>query len=106
MHVYPLAKSSMVDLFRLPQVSSRRKQIHIASALSAIVSILSMCPCFGQILQNGSFESALTGWASSGNARVVGGFATDGTYAVQFNYAQLPPGGQLSQSFATIAGQS
>jgi hypothetical protein len=58
---------------------------------------------------NGSFESDLSGWTATGNYGVVSGSgwtATDGAKAVVFDAGQSAPNGVLSQTFATIAGQS
>ena len=59
-------------------------------------------------LVNGSFESSLTGWTSSGNLGVVSGFpftATAGVNAVDFNGGQATPNGVLAQTFSTVVGQ-
>lgn len=62
-------------------------------------------------LVNGSFENGLTAWTKAGgtadsvkaNSIITG---TNGTTLVEFNSAQSPAGGSLSQSFATVAGQA
>lgn len=60
-------------------------------------------------LVNGSFESGFDGWTRSGNMTVQSASpyaATDGTKLVAFNTGQTTPNGLLSQSFATVAGQT
>ncbi|RYD22127.1 MAG: tandem-95 repeat protein, partial [Verrucomicrobiaceae bacterium] len=62
-------------------------------------------------LVNGSFENGLTAWTKAGgtadsvkaNSIITG---TNGTTLVEFNSAQSPAGGSLSQTFTTVAGQS
>ncbi len=59
-------------------------------------------------LVNGSFESNLDGWTSSGNLAVQGGApytATAGSKLIAFNTGQRTPNGVLSQSFGTTPGQ-
>jgi hypothetical protein len=58
-------------------------------------------------LLNGSFESGLTNWTTSGNLTLqdAAPFSpTDGTKLVGFNGGNLTPNGILSQSFATAVG--
>jgi hypothetical protein len=58
---------------------------------------------------NGSFESGLTGWTSSGNLNVDTSppyAPTDGAHLLVFNGGQTAPNGVLSQTFATSPGQS
>jgi lysophospholipase L1-like esterase len=62
-----------------------------------------------QILVNGSFESDFTGWTASGNMSIASTTpyaATDSTKLVAFNSGNLPANGLLSQSFATVIGQT
>jgi VCBS repeat-containing protein len=62
-----------------------------------------------QLLINGSFESNYLGWSSSGNQGIYSGppyAATDGSKLVAFNAGNLPPSAVLSQTFATVAGQT
>ncbi len=62
-----------------------------------------------QVLVNGSFEDGSTNWSLSGNVLVengLSGTATDGTAWVVYNSAQTTPNGVVSQSFATVPGQS
>jgi hypothetical protein len=54
---------------------------------------------------NGSFESGYTGWLASGNQQ-LSPRASQGIVAVQFNPGQTEPNGLLSQTFATIPGQT
>ncbi len=60
-------------------------------------------------LTNGGFESGLTGWSATGNVQVTSGapyVPSNGTKLAAFNAGQTSPNGVLSQSFATVAGQS
>jgi len=62
------------------------------------------------ILANGSFESDFTGWTVTGNVFIELAAApytsTDGSKLVVFNGGQTTPNGVLSQTFATVAGQT
>ena len=61
------------------------------------------------ILLNGSFEAGLSNWNPTGNLAVQSSAsyaATDGSSLVVFNGGQTTPNGVLSQTFATMAGQS
>lgn len=59
------------------------------------------------LLTNGSFESGLSGWSSSGSVVSAGNEGTtDGTSAARFNYGNVVGDGVLSQSFATNIGQT
>jgi len=60
-------------------------------------------------LVNGSFETGMDPWVKAGGTAdsvkvnsVIGG--TAGANLIEFNSAQSPAGGSLSQSFATVAG--
>lgn len=58
-------------------------------------------------LVNGSFESGLSGWTTSGNLAVQTATVyapPDGGSVLAFNGANLTPNGVLSQTFATTAG--
>jgi VCBS repeat-containing protein len=56
-------------------------------------------------LVNGSFESALSGWTTTGNLRTISTApATNGTTVVEFNGGNTTPNGVLSQAFATTPG--
>jgi D-alanyl-D-alanine carboxypeptidase len=55
---------------------------------------------------NGSFEQNYSEWTGQGNQVVLSCCASDGVKAVRFNGGQTAPNAVLSQSFATIAGQS
>jgi alpha-L-fucosidase len=60
-------------------------------------------------LTNGSFEQEFSGWTKTGNLEVRMGSiytATDGARMAVFNAAQKNPDGTLSQSFATVIGQT
>ncbi|MFO1501126.1 MAG: DUF642 domain-containing protein [Verrucomicrobiota bacterium] len=59
---------------------------------------------------NGSFESGFAGWASSGSLSLVSPSspltAVDGGKMLIFNWGQTSPNGMISQSFATVVGQT
>lgn len=58
---------------------------------------------------NGSFENDDDGWTVTGNLEIQSGSpytATDGSKIVAFNTGDSPPGGTLSQTFATTVGQT
>ena len=60
-------------------------------------------------LVNGSFESGFTGWTATGSQHIqtVSPYiATDGTKLIGFNGGDQTPNAILSQSFATLAGQT
>ncbi len=74
----------------------------------ATVSITVQPPAFTGLV-NGSFESDFTGWTISGNQSIQSDppyVATQGSKLVGFNGANQTPNAVLSQSFATVAGQS
>ncbi|MFO1497494.1 MAG: DUF642 domain-containing protein [Verrucomicrobiota bacterium] len=61
------------------------------------------------VLANGSFESDYSGWLASGNQGIATGSpwtATDGSKVVAFNWGNTTPNGFLSQSFASIPGET
>lgn len=58
------------------------------------------------VIANGSFESDYTGWTQTGNQSIGYFSPTDGMKIVDFNGGNDPPNAVLSQSFATVAGQS
>ena len=58
---------------------------------------------------NGSFESDFSGWTTTGNLAIGAAapyVATDGTKVAVFNGGQTAPNGVLSQTFATVVGQT
>jgi hypothetical protein len=60
-----------------------------------------------ELLINGSFEDALTGWIRTGNADVRGTtpyLATDGKQLLGFNTAQSTPNGMIMQTVPTVLG--
>ncbi len=62
-----------------------------------------------QLVVNGSFENNLTGWTNSGNMLIQSAspyVTTNGSKLLAFNAAQLAPNGVISQSFATVSGQT
>jgi hypothetical protein len=66
------------------------------------------------IIKNGDFEQGLTNWTYSGNVTTTntmpyfgaGTAANNGTTMVAFNAGDSRANGVLSQSFATVAGQT
>jgi hypothetical protein len=59
------------------------------------------------LVENGSFEDGLSGWNHTGTLQVVGAaLASDGAQAVRFNQGNVAGDGILSQSFATVTGQT
>src|SRR5207253_10536235 len=88
--------------------------------LAAFLALLALCPnrAHGASdFQNGSFENnggegstTAAGWAFTapdGGAAVGGGEGrTDGSFAAIFNFGDNAATGVLSQSFATVAGQT
>lgn len=74
--------------------------------LTAVYSVSG--PPAGSAFTNGSFESGLTGWTSSGspdavkvNSKTSG---TNGTRLIEFSSNNSPTDGSVSQTFATLAG--
>jgi hypothetical protein len=63
-----------------------------------------------QLLVNGSFESFYTGWTGTGNQTVSAGYLSakpsDGVIMIAFNGGDSTPNGVVSQSFATVSGQT
>ncbi len=77
---------------------------------SGVVTVtLTVRPVVASALANGSFESAYTAWANSGNQNIRSSGANsppDGTNVVAFNTSDAAPNGVLSQTFTTVAGQT
>jgi lysophospholipase L1-like esterase len=74
---------------------------------SAIVTVsLTIVPTSTELLVNGSFESGFNGWTASGNQLVEDLPGTDGIRRLAFNSRNLTPNGVLTQSFATLPGQT
>ncbi|MES2657777.1 MAG: Ig-like domain-containing protein [Verrucomicrobiota bacterium] len=76
---------------------------NVATATITINDVVSVA------LVNGSFESGFTGWTTTGNQNIQSAWPyapTDGTKLVGFNGANTTPNAVLSQSFATVAGQT
>lgn len=69
------------------------------------VSITVIAPVTN-VLVNGSFESSYTGWTASGNQSIEFYSGTNGIRLVAFNGRNLAPDGVLSQTFATVPGQT
>ncbi|MES2661367.1 MAG: Ig-like domain-containing protein [Verrucomicrobiota bacterium] len=80
-----------------------------SDSATTIVDVVVKEPVF-QILVNGSFEANYTGWTATGNLLVEPAGSTyaptDGTKIVAFNGKDLAPNGVLSQSFATVVGET
>ncbi len=78
---------------------------------SNIVTVsISVAQPSSQLLVNGSFESDFTGWTNTGNQAIqtpsIYYSPTDGNKLVSFNSVNSQPNGVLSQSFATVSGQT
>lgn len=74
------------------------------SSSAAVLSVVSASPMG---LVNGGFESSYSGWTPTGNQQVTTGTSvTEGSKAIVFNSGQKTPNGVLTQTFATVAGQS
>ncbi|MEO5712428.1 MAG: Ig-like domain-containing protein, partial [Luteolibacter sp.] len=71
----------------------------------ATVSITVNAPVTN-VLVNGSFESDYTAWTKSGNQAIATYPTTDGRKLVAFNGNNLAANGVLSQTFATVSGQT
>jgi len=68
----------------------------------------SMATFSSSALANGSFESDLAGWTTTGNYELKSGApytSTDGAKILAFNTGQSTPNGTASQTFATTVGQ-
>jgi hypothetical protein len=66
-------------------------------------------PPAGAGIVNGSFESGHNGWTYSGNQMIRSGAlgsVPDGTRFVGFNTGETQPTGVISQTFATVPGQT
>lgn len=66
-------------------------------------------PTVDDLLVNGSFENNYNGWTASGYQAVQATLPyqpTHGSRLVSFSNFNLPPNGTLSQSFATVPGQT
>jgi large repetitive protein len=75
----------------------------------ATVSLVVNAPAIGPFT-NGSFEAGTTGWTVTGNQFVIDNsapyLATNGTKLMVFNGGNMTPDGVVSQTFATVPGQS
>ncbi|MEO7098413.1 MAG: Ig-like domain-containing protein, partial [Luteolibacter sp.] len=72
------------------------------------VSISVLAPS-SDVLANGSFEADFTGWTATGNEVIKSTapyLATDGVKLVAFNSGNLTPDAVLTQTFATVTGQT
>lgn len=62
-----------------------------------------------QLVTNGSFESNLTNWTTTGNMQIQSASPyapSNGTKLLAFNSGNTTPNGVVSQSFATVSGQT
>lgn len=78
-----------------------------SNVVTVTLSVIS--PTVDDLLVNGSFENNYSGWTATGNQSVQATLPyqpTDGLRAVSFSNFNLPPNGTLSQSFATVPGQT
>ena len=76
---------------------------------ATLTAVYANVPPSSELLVNGSFESGLTGWNTTGNLFVQSGspyLATDGTKLIGFNGGNSTPNAVLSQSFNTVQGSS
>src|SRR5712692_7110267 len=77
--------------------------------LGAVLILLTSALSFGQILQNGSFETDYTGWTESGNQSIATNDsshpASDGSKVDVFSPGNTLPDVVLLQNFATTPGQ-
>ncbi|MEO7100592.1 MAG: Ig-like domain-containing protein [Luteolibacter sp.] len=80
----------------------------LLNSAEAMVSINVGLPT-SQLIVNGSFENNNTGWTSTGSQSIQSASPyepTNGTKLAVFNGGNMQPGGVLSQSFATVVGQT
>jgi hypothetical protein len=90
-----------------------KRNLHNRSLLLASLAVAcAAVPASANLLQNGSFEDALSAadWNIVGNAVRTDKspypfIASDGFWAVNFNSADAVPNGVLTQSFTTVVGQ-
>lgn len=78
-----------------------------SNTVTASISIVP--PVLSDVLVNGSFENNYNGWTASGNQTIQSILPyrpTDGMKLSAFNSSNLTPNGTLSQSFATVPGQT
>ena len=79
----------------------------VSNVAGAVVSEAAVLTVASPSWTNGGFESNFQGWAVSGNARIQNSPpATEGVALACFNAGNGLPNGSLSQSFATVPGQS
>lgn len=79
------------------------------TAAQTLIAPSSMVNFSSSALTNGSFENGLAGWNATGSVVIKSTspyVATNGASAVAFNTDQAAPTGTLSQTFATVVGQS
>ena len=89
------------------------RNFHKRSLLLASLTVAcAAAPASANLLQNGSFENALSAadWNIVGNAVRTDKspypfIASDGFWAINFNSGDSTPNGVLSQTFSTVAGQ-
>ena len=77
-----------------------------SGSVTSATAVLTILPA--GILVNGSFEYDYSGWSGSGNQNIISSpsYVTDGAKAVAFNAGQSTPNAVLTQSFATVQGQT
>lgn len=75
-------------------------------ASAPVLVRISVSEVIAGILVNPSFESGFSGWTTSGNLEIEYYASTDGIRTVAFNAHNLVANAVLSQTFATIPGQT
>lgn len=90
----------------------------ISPAILALSGVLAMGSAHANIIVNGDFETGVFGpWLITGNMFLIGtaggdfwfgggSTAQNGTRAVAFNADDTVPNGTISQSFATVVGET
>ncbi|MCP5531590.1 MAG: DUF642 domain-containing protein [Akkermansiaceae bacterium] len=99
------------ETYQIPQVGGMEAgayEVAVTSDAGTTVSEAATLSVAVPGFANGGFESALDGWAFTGNVFPLGPFpgyeATEGTELVVFNGGNTPPDGVLEQTIATTPG--
>lgn len=96
----------MFFLNRLRSVRSKNSARALVSSLVLVSALLLSAPAFATLISNGSFESGLSGWTTSGGSAtpdVIPWDPHEGIRMIDLN-GFLP--GFISQSVSTVVGQS
>lgn len=84
-------------------------------AIALVLSMLAASAANANVINNGNFESGLSGWTYTGNVNTAvfsgsyfggGSNALNGTTMIAFNAGDQAANGVLAQAFATTAGTS